>query len=302
MTESPSTRSSTGKESKDLVTQHWFRGKAYRELKRFQSPVAQQASPRPFLHLFFEYLLIIIGAMPVKSPSLLVCGSVISDPDHAYLSRIRSSIIHNPHLADLRDAVIELPELWPLLVEREHSLERVSAAPVLQNLVEWIECDNPLLPLAVRTSRNAQLAVLTVLSHISEYMIYLSSHDMSEEDGCGNLDAHTSVLEGVRDGGIQGLCVGLLSAIALACSPTNTDVAKHGAVAVRLALCVGALVDLDEIELSEPTVCICTRWPQGEGDGDGREEVLRAVLDSYPQVRSLRRMQRQSCFLSPKHG
>nr|ALQ32926.1 putative polyketide synthase [Fusarium redolens] len=221
--------------------------------------------------------------MPVKSPSLLVCGSVISDPDHAYLSRIRSSIIHNPHLADLRDAVIELPELWPLLVEREHSLERVSAAPVLQNLVEWIECDNPLLPLAVRTSRNVQLAVLTVLSHISEYMIYLSSHDMSEEDGRGNLDAHTSVLEGVRDGGIQGLCVGLLSAIALACSPTNTDVAKHGAVAVRLALCVGALVDLDEIELSEPTVCICTRWPQGEGDGDGREEVLRAVLDSYPQ-------------------
>ncbi|KAF4447576.1 polyketide synthase [Fusarium austroafricanum] len=219
--------------------------------------------------------------MPARSPSLLICGSVILDPDHAYLSRIRSSIIYNPLLADLRDAVIELPELWYLLVEREPSLERVSAALALQNLAEWIECGNSPLPLAGRTSRNAQLAVLTVLSHISEYMIYLSSHNMSEEDGCGNLDPHTSILKGVRDGGIQGLCVGLLSAIALACSPTSTDVAKYGAVAVRLALCVGALVDLDEIELSEPTVCICTRWPQGEGHSG--EEVLKAVLDSYPQ-------------------
>nr|ALQ32819.1 putative polyketide synthase [Fusarium dlaminii] len=219
--------------------------------------------------------------MPENSTSLLVCGSVITDPDHAYLSRIRCSIIHNPHLADLRDAITELPELWSLLVKREPSLGRVSAALVLKHLVEWIKGDNSFLPLAGRTSRNAQLAVLTVLAHISEYMIYLSSHDMNEEDGHGNLDAHASILEGVRDGGIQGLCVGILSAIALACSSTITDLAKHGAVAVRLALCVGALVDLDEIELSEPTVSLCTRWPQGEGDG--REELLKAVIDSHPQ-------------------
>ncbi|PTD07098.1 Non-reducing polyketide synthase andM [Fusarium culmorum] len=219
--------------------------------------------------------------MATGSPSLLICGSVISDPDHAYLSRIRSSIIHNPHLAELRDAVIELPELWSLLVEREKSLQRVNAARVLQNLVEWIECGNSSLPLEGGTSRNTQLAVLTVLAHFSEYMIYLSSHDMSEEDVRGNLDAHTSVLEGVRHGGIQGLCVGLISAIALACSPTITDVAKYGAVAVRLALCVGSLVDLHETELSEPTACIFARWPQSEGDD--REELLKAVLEIYPQ-------------------
>ncbi|KAK7403411.1 hypothetical protein QQX98_010824 [Neonectria punicea] len=216
--------------------------------------------------------------MSVKMPSLLICGSVIADPDAAYLSRLRSNVIHSPHLADLRDALRELPELWSLLVEREPSLQRVNAAPVLQNLVEWIKGDNSSLPLAGRTSRNAQLAVLTVLSHISEYMDYLSSHDTSPEEDDGDLDAHTSILKGVRDGGIQGLCVGLLSAMALACSPTSADVAKHGAVAVRLALCVGALVDLDEMELPETTVCISTRWPRGEG-----EEVLKAVLDSYPQ-------------------
>lgn len=238
--------------------------------------------------------------MATDSPSLLICGSVISDPDHAYLSRIRSSIIHNPHLAELRDAVIELPELWSLLIEREKSLQRVDTARVLRNLVEWIECGNSSLPLEGRTSRNTQLAVLTVLAHFSEYMIYLSSHDMNEKDGRGNLDPHTSVLEGVRDGGIQGLCVGLLSAIALACSPTITDVAKYGAVAVRLALCVGALVDLDEIELSEPTACIFARWPQSEGDD--RDELLKVMLETYPSVRPLRRMQKRICFLSSKHS
>ncbi|PNP73507.1 hypothetical protein FNYG_13157 [Fusarium nygamai] len=176
---------------------------------------------------------------------------------------------------------MELPELLSLLIKREPSLERVSTVLGLQNLVEWIECGNSSLLSAGRTSCNAQLAVLTVLAHISEYMLYLSSHDVSEQDDRGNLDTHAGVLEGVRNGGIQGLCFGLLSAIALACAPTSTDVAKYAAVAVRLAFCVGALVDLDEMELSEPTVCICTRWPQSEIDD--REEVMKAVLDNYPE-------------------
>ncbi|POR36056.1 Polyketide synthase [Tolypocladium paradoxum] len=221
--------------------------------------------------------------MPAEPPSLLICGSVIpKQPDVAYLSRLRSSLIHDPSLADLRDGVAELPDLWSLLVEKEPSLDCVGVAPFLQSLAEWMTRSNSsALPTAERTSRNTRLAVLTVLAHIVEYMTYLQSHEVGEEN------EHASSLEGVRDGGIQGLCIGLLSAIALACSQNKTEVARHGAIAVRLALCVGAFVDLDETEQPEPTVCISARWPRGEGDGgDGAargHEAFQALLGSYPQ-------------------
>lgn len=216
-----------------------------------------------------------------ESPSLVICGSVISKPDPAFLSRLRSNIIHNPHLADLRDGVVELPELWALLVEREPALKRVGAEPMLQGMVEWIRGGDSSLRLEERPAGNAQLAVLTVLSHISEYITYLGSRDRSHRD------AHAMVLESLREGGVQGLCIGLLSAISLACSSSETDVARNGAIALRLALCAGALVDLDESELAEPTVCLSTRWPRGER-GSAEETYsagIEAVLEELPQVR-----------------
>ncbi|KAH7028245.1 hypothetical protein B0J12DRAFT_770787 [Macrophomina phaseolina] len=54
-------------------------------------------------------------------------------------------------------------------------------------------------------------------------------------------------------------------------------VAKHGAVALRLALYAGACIDLDEIQAAEPTVCLSARW-------DGAEEAFKLVLDNHPQA------------------
>lgn len=214
-----------------------------------------------------------------ESPSLLLCGSVLLNTDTAYLNRIRSSLIHDPYLSDLRQSVTELPALWSLLTIEEPALERVDAAPLLQDVATWIQNgDISTLPTASESSRNTRMAVLTVLAHIVEYMSYLHSQEVAGEE-----DAHRIVLEGLQHGGIQGLCIGLLSAIALACSQTKVEVAKYGAVAVRLALCVGAFVDLSEVETEEPTVCLSTRWPVSEGDG--KDESLTAMLKNYPQVR-----------------
>lgn len=170
-----------------------------------------------------------------------------------------------------------------LLVATEPSLERVAAAPLLQGLADWITSDNSsALPFAEATTGNTVLAVLTVLAHILEYMTYLKHGHVTDGEG----DAHLDALKGVRDGGIQGLCIGLLSATALACSQTRAEVARHGAIAIRLALCVGAFIDLDDVQASEPTLCVSARWSPAEGDR-GREN-FEHVLDSYPQVRVLR--------------
>lgn len=46
---------------------------------------------------------------------------------------------------------------------------------------------------------------------------------------------HANIIENVKYAGIQGFCIGFLSATALACSKSEEDVGILGAVALRLA-------------------------------------------------------------------
>lgn len=237
--------------------------------------------------------------MSAETPSLLVCGPLISDPDAAHLSRIRCALVHTPQLAELRQAVTELPGVWSLLAGGEPSLERVHAAPLLQAFAEWINKGNSSGLLAAgQSSRNTRLAVLTVLSHLAEYVTFLRGLDAgAEEDLAGELDGHTKTLGGLRDGGVQGLCVGMLSAGALACARNTSEVAELGAVAVRLAMCSAAFVDLDQIQSSDPTVCVSARLPRNASEGDEQDrQPFQEALESYPEVRFQHSRSSQSWF------
>ncbi|RDA95879.1 hypothetical protein CP533_5182 [Ophiocordyceps camponoti-saundersi (nom. inval.)] len=235
--------------------------------------------------------------MPAEPPSLLVCGSLITNPDGAQLSRLRSALLHDPQLAELRDAVAELGHLWNLLIAKEPRLQRVGALPLIEILADWLtsgKYGGP-LPFSVQAAGNTILAVLTVLSHILEYTTYLDRHSPALQQGQGT---HAKTLDALHEGGIQGLCVGLLSAIALACSRDKSDISRHGAVAVRLALCVGAHVDLEEATALEPSVCFSARWPPRQEDDD----PFQAILESYPQAYTSVRMDACSVTITAPRG
>lgn len=220
-------------------------------------------------------------------PSLVVCGSQIGIPDAAYLSRLWSSLTHDADLIHLKHGTQELFELWSLMVEKDNRLERISASASIRSLAEWACSGNSTalwLDLRSSTARNTQLAVLTVLAHIIEYSSYLNLHDIKSPAGeelTDFEDAHECLLQAVQDGGIQGLCIGMLSATALAFARTKADLVKNGAVAVRLAMCIGAYIDLDSMETAESMVSVAVRWPQG---GEIGEEALREAIESLPEV------------------
>lgn len=224
------------------------------------------------------------------SPSLIVCGSQIGTPDAAFLSRLWSNLAHYPELQPLRQAVLELPELWQLLVLKDPSLDALDVATTLQGLARWTRSHTfSVLPVGVESSRNTQLAILTVLSHITEYASYLRTR--AGEASCPDLDvAHTELLGGLREGGIQGLCIGLLSASAIACSRNKADVAQLGATAIRLAMCVGSYIDLDGWQSTEDFVSVAVRLDLRMEDG---EEQLNTVLESLPQVCRLQGQRQQ---------
>lgn len=213
--------------------------------------------------------------MSVELPSLVVCGPQLEEiPDATYLARLRSSLLHDPYLRSLKQEALELHEMWPLLSATEPSLARFDAAPLLHSFAEWIRTgDSHVLRLAGGTLRNTQLALLTVLAHLLEYTTYLQHrhhHDHAQSEH--------AVLTAVHDGGVQGLSIGVLSAIAISCSQSRMHLARYGAIALRLAVCAGAWKDLDEMHAAEPPVCLEARW---EGGG---ARAFKAVLDSYPQV------------------
>lgn len=201
-------------------------------------------------------------------PSMLVCGTQTTIPPVDYLNRLRLHLRSNPEFSDIFEAVVELPELWPLLLEANPSLSQVPGRALLEDLSRWLVQESDLtIP---DTLPNTQLAPLTVLIQILEYLIYLRK--------LGSTNGHARVLQAAQQGGIQGLCIGLLTATALACSPETKDIPKNAAIAIRIAACIGAVVDLDRSGLQKFVSFSC-RWPSNLTKDD-----ICDLLGGHPEV------------------
>jgi len=86
------------------------------------------------------------------------------------------------------------------------------------------------------------------------------------------------------DGGILngkeslGFCTGLLSAFAVASAQNRKDFEKYGAVAIRLGMLVGMVVDAQGN--TSPAKCLGVSWSSDKGT-----EELRRILDEFTEVR-----------------
>ena len=210
--------------------------------------------------------------MAIQSPPyLLVFGSQTTWPSKEYLNQLRTFLLVDPRLSPFLSAIRQLPALWQTLVEFDARLERVPGLRSLDALQRWIEKGETFA--AVVESLNVLTTPFTIVVHLIQYLHYLSSNDAET--------THETLLESTQFGGIQGCCTGLLSAIAVACSKCEEDVVKHATTALRLAMCIGAYVDLDGAFASPPneTACLVVRWKWETG-----RSVLLETLRSYGEV------------------
>ena len=221
---------------------------------------------------------------PQGPPSLLVFGPHTEFPSEEVLSDLRRELVSNPHLSALRDGVADLPRFWDSLVAWDPSLRPVPGAEHLARLAQWVADGGPF---PHRDGRDGERApnhyalAVTVLLQIAQYARYLGHLG----GGQRGEDAHRSVLGGVGGGGgIQGFCVGFLNAVAVAGAKDEAGLGAAAAVALRLAVCVGAHVDRDGVFALEPsqTLCVAVRWREGAG---AEKAELDKMIRSYPQVR-----------------
>ncbi|KAH3139907.1 hypothetical protein LV164_006411 [Aspergillus fumigatus] len=206
-------------------------------------------------------------------PSTVVCGSQTPPPSRDCLQRIQADL-KDPKLKELAKAVDELPEFWSHLVEVKPVLSQVNDAP-LKKLKDWAKDESVLnIPEGLP---NILLAPLTVIIHLVQYLRFAHSLDANDSQE----DQHQRILQSTSKGGFQGLCTGFLSAAALACSRTRSDIWCNATVALRLATCVGAYVDLDRLTYDNTDVhtCMIIHWE----DNCGKDQVTE-VLKGYPGV------------------
>ncbi|KAH7136177.1 beta-ketoacyl synthase domain-containing protein [Dendryphion nanum] len=217
-----------------------------------------------------------MGSFPAAQlPSLLVFGPQTELPSPAVLEDLRKELSQNPSLSTLRSAVHSLPQFWQTLITFDPELRGVPGEKYLSGFREWV-AEGGAFPHHSTGTPNVFALPVTVVLQITQYVSYINS--------LGVEDPHRHVLDAIRDGGVQGFCVGLLGAIALAVSHTEADIATVAGACVRLAVTIGAYVDQDGRygDVSDPTACVALRWR--DDDTSGKDDVValvRTFQDAY---------------------
>jgi hypothetical protein len=211
---------------------------------------------------------------PAVILSLLVFGPQTELPSWDALEYLRQELITNPKLSSLCDAVKDLPRFWQTLTEFDPNLDRVPGIKYLGQLQQWV-VDGSLPSHRLGDTPNIYALPFTLILQITQYVRYLSQ--------LGRENPHRFVLDRLQDGGIQGFCVGFLSALSVSCAGSDGQIADVSAVGLRLAVCIGAYVDMDGIFAEQPkrTSCVAIRWAS---DRTSKADVIELVR-TYPDVR-----------------
>ena len=204
-------------------------------------------------------------------PSLLVFGSQTILPSRQYLSQLRAFILLDRRLYPILTTIRQLSSLWEALVTFDARLRQAPIGTNLYALQLWIEKGEPIESTGVLPSVIA--TPLTVIVHLVQYLHYLDSNDVSA--------THSTLLESLQLAGVQGCCTGLFSAAVVACSESENDLAEYASKALRLAVGVGAYVDLDQLAdyPSRASRCLVVRWKLTAG-----RDILDETLRNYEQV------------------
>ncbi|KAJ6119125.1 hypothetical protein N7523_003405 [Penicillium sp. IBT 18751x] len=141
----------------------------------------------------------------------------------------------------------ELPQYWDVLATKIPGVARdVDGLPVLSELDSWLRHgdlsqDDTTLPSII-------VGPLVVLIQLTQYWGYLELTKAERTDAM-DLQADLVALHQKGAGAkveALGFCAGLLAALAVASASNQHEFQRYGAVAVRLAMLIGALIDAQE--------------------------------------------------------
>ncbi|KAJ0416962.1 hypothetical protein BJY00DRAFT_316374 [Aspergillus carlsbadensis] len=202
---------------------------------------------------------------------VLVFGCQWLSFDAGDFRRLRAAVLDNPEHHWMIDVLGELPAHYRSASETRYlpSLNSIPGETELQELDRWFRCDD--LSTAKFPLSYTQLAPLLMMTHFVQYGQYLKL--TKAKPGCKRetvgAEGSSAVVE------IVGFCIGLLSGVVVSAARNQEQLRRLGAVALRLAILLGALGDVQEKE--EEYTSLATAWRTADV-----EEQLDGILDRYP--------------------
>ncbi len=203
-----------------------------------------------------------------------------------YASQLRSTLLNTPGFSWALDTIAQLPGYWDTLSREVPTLRHFDGAKLLEDLNGWLrtgEFTHASFPLP-----NILLTPLVVLTHLTQYSKFI---EFVQPENPEHHDLHAAFKQ---DAETLGLCTGLLSAAAVSCSADQAQLRHYSAVAVRLAMLVGALVDAQDgsAENQGGSKSFSVAWNAPAAGAEMTE-----ILKSFPEVSSLPKSIRRECFV-----
>lgn len=216
---------------------------------------------------------------PNRGRKVLLFGSQALAFDKASANQLRSTLLNMPALDWVLGAITDLPRHWDALCKAVPTLRNIPGARLLEDLKFWIETGK--FKEASFPLPNIILTPLVVITHLTQYEIM---HERDQLEPPKSLDFPASTIDNVET---VGLCTGLLSAAAVSCSEDLMQLHRHSAVAIRLAMIVGALADAEDklAGVDGASKSFSVAWSSPEI----RVEIEK-TLKRFPDVRSLQEL------------
>lgn len=205
---------------------------------------------------------------PESVPTVYLFGPQLLSFTAASLAELRTQCHELPGLLEwVLQILAELPGHWENIQQSFPSLAHLETKQELQYLAECLrtgDASNISFPLP-----NRLLCPFVIILHLTQYLRYCLLAN----------EAHNVLLSNAL-AEAAGFCTGLLSALAVSCSATREQLKHHGAIAIRVALLIGAVVDMQN--QGREFTSFSAAWPSRRI----KHEMLQ-ILKAYPEVRKL---------------
>jgi len=188
-----------------------------------------------------------------SSSTLLLFGPQALSLNGDILTSVQSVLNKDRSCTWIAEAISELPMWLDEFSKTATDFSIHHGRQTLQDLVSWATTGSSIpdphcLP-------NIALSPLVVAIQLVQYKQYLEAT---------RSDPVQELVIDSRQEHVTGLCTGLLSAFAVTSSSSYDDLAKYGAVALRLAMLIGLVVDAHELASGSRSRSFAVSWPTAE--------------------------------------
>ncbi|KAH8693297.1 hypothetical protein BGW36DRAFT_431029 [Talaromyces proteolyticus] len=156
------------------------------------------------------------------------------------------------HRTWILDTISGLPKYWDVLTDKMHNMAgTIPGRRQLACLDQWLRHSTVDIDMTQDDGNLPSIVIgpLVVFIQLTQYWRYLELKSTDDLGEAADLQADL-VLRQKQKGGPKveslGFCAGLLAAMAVASASNREEFYKYGAVAVRLAMLIGALIDVQE--------------------------------------------------------